>query len=581
RIIGLEAYKAMSLDYHQLIGERLFARAAYGSAPFGDERFGYRNGDGEMGHDWWGITTHQSQYDFTARQLADLEAGIDTWINRVAAGIVDLGFRLVGCSSSFQQTTSSVALLNAVKRLSPDTITMLGGSNCEGEMADGILSLGSHVDYVFSGESDTTFPLFLRQAMHGELPKEKIIAGTPCHFLDALPTPHYDEYFEQLETNLPGVIESGSIWISYETSRGCWWGEKSHCTFCGLNGGGMAFRQKSPDKVIRELDEFLAAAPTRNIMTTDNIMPNGYFKSLLPQLAEQRPGLNIHYEIKPNLTLEKVMLLHEAGVKKIQPGIEALSSSLLRRMGKGVTAAKNIDLLRYCRMIGLDVRWNILCHFPGDLVSDYEQTLELVGLLTHLEPPQGIVPLSIDRFSPYFEGPERYGISNLRPAAMYRRLLPESAELGKIAYHFEGDYDAASRERPDLVEQIAAGIEEWAARWNKEPAKRPKLLVQSLANDNCVLVDTRAVTKHEPLEFITQEQAIAALCISASTSDDARQWALERKCAIVLEGKPVSLALCEPQLMLDLQRQRREQVFNSGARIQVPDGLPTSEPTGL
>lgn len=31
-----------------------------------------------------------------------------------------------------------------------------------------------------------------------------------------------------------------------EGARGCWWGEKHHCTFCGLNGSLMKFRSKPP-----------------------------------------------------------------------------------------------------------------------------------------------------------------------------------------------------------------------------------------------------------------------------------------------------------------------------------------------
>jgi hypothetical protein len=42
-------------------------------------------------------------------------------------------------------------------------------------------------------------------------------------------------------------IEPGLL---IETSRGCWCGAVSHCTFCGLNGEGMAYRRKSPQRVI-------------------------------------------------------------------------------------------------------------------------------------------------------------------------------------------------------------------------------------------------------------------------------------------------------------------------------------------
>ena len=37
---------------------------------------------------------------------------------------------------------------------------------------------------------------------------------------------------------------------SSETARGCWWGERQHCTFCGLNGATMAFRSKTPERVL-------------------------------------------------------------------------------------------------------------------------------------------------------------------------------------------------------------------------------------------------------------------------------------------------------------------------------------------
>jgi radical SAM superfamily enzyme YgiQ (UPF0313 family) len=38
-----------------------------------------------------------------------------------------------------------------------------------------------------------------------------------------------------------------------ETARGCWWGAKHHCTFCGLNQNDMAFRAKSPQCAMDEL----------------------------------------------------------------------------------------------------------------------------------------------------------------------------------------------------------------------------------------------------------------------------------------------------------------------------------------
>ena len=104
-------------------------------------------------------------------------------------------------------------------------------------------------------------------------------------------------------------------------------------------------------------------------------MPRSYFKTLLPRLATELPGIQVFYEEKSNLTLDQVEALRKAGVCDIQPGIEALSSALLTRMDKGVTARQNIALMRYARAVGLTLTWNLLYAFPGDHVEDYEETL--------------------------------------------------------------------------------------------------------------------------------------------------------------------------------------------------------------
>src|SRR5262249_51859847 len=147
-------------------------------------------------------------------------------------------------------------------------------------------------------------------------------------------------------------------------------GQKHHCTFCGLNGQTMAFRAKSPDRVLSELKELLAKHPSNKVSMVDNIMPHPYFRDFLPRLGRQLPGLHVFYEQKANLSLDQVLTLKRAGVAVIQPGIEALCSSLLKRMDKGVSASQNLTLLRYARAADLAVNWNLLYAFPGDQAEE-------------------------------------------------------------------------------------------------------------------------------------------------------------------------------------------------------------------
>ena len=52
------------------------------------------------------------------------------------------------------------------------------------------------------------------------------------------------DYFRALDAS--GAAPDVAPTLLFETSRGCWWGAKSHCTFCGLNGGSDGVPQQEP-----------------------------------------------------------------------------------------------------------------------------------------------------------------------------------------------------------------------------------------------------------------------------------------------------------------------------------------------
>src|SRR5260370_31230798 len=79
------------------------------------------------------------------------------YVDRLAETIVARGPRIVGCSSVFQQHCASLALLKRIRDLSPETVLMMGGANCEGEMGVETLRAFPWVDCVVSGEADALF----------------------------------------------------------------------------------------------------------------------------------------------------------------------------------------------------------------------------------------------------------------------------------------------------------------------------------------------------------------------------------------------------------------------------------------
>jgi ribosomal peptide maturation radical SAM protein 1 len=536
-LIGEEVYTELCecSPSSALMGERIFCSAAYGMPP--------------LGHEAATLLNNLEKFELKVRpeQLLDVERAAHRWAEDVARAVVHKGYSLVGCTSLFEQTSAAVAVLTRIKQFAPRVITVLGGGNCEGEMAEGVASLTPAIDYIFSGESEGSFVTFLRQALDDRPPSGRIVRGCRGE-LDTLPRPAYDEFFEQRAKF--GLMHSESIWLPYESSRGCWWGEKHHCTFCGLNGLSMSFRQKEPDTVVGDLKEMGRVYPKHRVLMVDNIMPYDYFRTVIPRLPREVPGLSAFYEQKANLTFPQLVALKAAGVTTIQPGIEALSSSLLKRMNKGVSAVQNINLLRYARALDINVHWNLLYGFPGDTAEEYAQTLELIPYLTHTPPPS-IGPLVIDRFSPYFDDPQRYGISNVAPRAVYRDVFPGTAAIEKLAYRFSGRYESAAHTRPELIKRIERAVKDWDGAWHPSRASPPVLRVQRLSAASYLLADTRGLEGTKTVQFLRYEEARAALVGGRLVTAEERAWGLRNKVAVSVEGQYVPLATADPALLAE------------------------------
>ena len=133
-------------------------------------------------------------------------------------------------------------------------------------------------------------------------------------------------------------------------------------------------------------------------------------------------------------------------------------------MHKGTRALENVRFLKWCKACGVKAYWNIIYGFPGETQEDYERMCELLPSIRFLDPPQSCGQLNLDRYSPYFERPERYGFCNVRPHVAYRYVFPvPEASLGDIAYTFDFDYQPGV-ERPAAIGALRDGATSWQQR---------------------------------------------------------------------------------------------------------------------
>lgn len=416
---------------------------------------------------------------------------------------------IVGFSSMFAQNVPSIALARLIKERNPRALTVLGGANCEAPMGAVIAELVPAMDFTFSGPALETFPAFVRCVLDGKPEAADVIPGIVSkrncreprardalgrdHNIDDLCPPDYDSFTRALDEH-EELERTGTIKpvLPFETSRGCWWGERSHCTFCGLNGQGMAYRAMSPELAIEQFNWlFSFAGRYQGLTCTDNVMPRNYPTKVFERL-DPPPGLSIFYEVKLPLSRQNMKRLVAAGVTIVQPGIEALATSTLKLMAKGTTSFINLQFLKNCADLGITPSWNLLIGFPREDPAVYEAYAKAIPQLTHLPPPSGVFMVRFDRFSPYFDQREEYGL-DLHPMDNYALTYPFSpAALSQLAYFF-ADHAIApyTLNAVQWHGQLSKLVDDWKAAWAE--AKQPhELRLQGSETTGWSIRDSRS-----------------------------------------------------------------------------------------
>lgn len=483
--------KLADLETRLLLGEWLFSAAAFGYRP--NEKAYWEvcppleENCQDMGVDFQTVCRYRKE---------DVPRWVDRWADEIPWG----EYSVVGFTTTFEQNNASFALARRIKQRHPDLTIIFGGSNFDGTMGREYVRALPFIDYAVVGEGDRVLPQMVAQIARGRsaegLPgvvarsNGSLVDGGPAPLLeelDELPDPDYDDYFETLfRLGREKVLDDQAPVLLFETARGCWWGEKAHCTFCGLNANGMKFRSKSPEAAADQLARLAARYKIINFDAVDNIIDSAYLDRLCGPLSEERWDYRIFYEVKANLSPAQLRTMARAGITSIQPGIESLSTHVLKLMRKGVTMIRNVRLLKWAYYYGMQVHWNILTGFPGETEEDYEEQARIMPLLVHLPPPTGCGRIWLERFSPYFFD-RSFPLKNVRPQEVYRHIYPEEElDLDEIAYFFA--YKLERRLPAETYLRIQALAEAWKSAWKQ---KQIPILVYQRAPDWMQIVDRR------------------------------------------------------------------------------------------
>jgi magnesium-protoporphyrin IX monomethyl ester (oxidative) cyclase len=311
--------------------------------------------------------------------------------------------------------------------------------------------------------------------------------------MNTLPYPDYSDYFA-LEELYADFYKDNTFFelnvIILEGSRGCWWGAKNPCTFCGLNGHVRVYREKNSERFAEEICSLSDKwQQVKYINFSDSILSQRHMKEL-PELLTRKLTRKIIFmtEIKSNISEKELFGLAVAGFHSIQPGIESLNDDILRIMNKGNNALNHIALLRYARKFHVNTIWNFLHAFPGEPATAYEESEKLLPLLYHLQPPNIFGRIQYQRSSVYCNEPEKYGL-DLRPNHVYDYVMPNDEDyINGLAYNFE---DHAEKPLPEVYSRMTNLINKWRYQWQRKARERLEMELFNEMGGSIEIRDTR------------------------------------------------------------------------------------------
>ncbi len=474
KLVGWQLNDALANVYPSMVGEWIWSKTVFG----------------EVRPDTEYVQQYQSNLESICRagnctleELLEVRNRKTFEVLDWAMETIDWGqYSVVGFTVVFQQMVASLALAKRIKEKYPKLPIVFGGATFEDDIGGEIVKQCDWVDAVHCGDADLTIGELMKrlanrlplEGMPGVVHRKKdgavAYAGRAPNLedLDLTPIPDFDEYFHtRTATAYDEDEDAHEVMVPIETARGCWYGMKNHCTFCGLNRQGMDFRAKSPEQVLEQLRTLSRRYGVLHFNAIDNILAPEYVTKLFGALSEQKTDLKLHYEIRPNVSHANLKAMRLGGLVSVQPGVESFSTHVLTLMKKFTTGIKNVELLKWTTYYGIQNLYNILYGFAGETADDYRAQAQVMRQIFHVQPPWSMSIARPDRGSPMFEKPGEHAITRLSPSRCYQFIYPAQFALEKVGYFFEDERE----EVPDSSawDECLDVVSEWKQRWTDGP----------------------------------------------------------------------------------------------------------------
>lgn len=412
--------------------------------------------------------------DYDAGELIDEFSGfIDDCLDDLCS-IAAIDQTAIGITTSKQQIVSSLVFAERLKSRNSDWRTIFGGAIMVEEVACGLIKRFPQIDHIIYGEGEEPLLRFLElgaawnPSSWSEVPSHiyrgefGIEVTDRCEktSLHDLPIPDFDEYFDcSLKPNTTQLYPK----ITVETSRGCFY---DICDFCNLNAQWSSrYRAKKSGQVHQEIQAQVDRYKSLRILFVDTNVANR--RQLFDLMARDACDYECWGEVSGHVRRENFISLKDAGFRKIQIGVESFSTSMLDHLNKGVRAIRNMETLKWCAELGIDLYYNLIIEHPKETEDDWRETLRGMKAGFNFQYP-ALAPYVLAVDSPFDRKLSAEDRELLRAALPdhLKGMLPDVLQpiLGPLLLTFVGtrpDYLY-----PERTARLRREISRWSARYD-------------------------------------------------------------------------------------------------------------------
>jgi anaerobic magnesium-protoporphyrin IX monomethyl ester cyclase len=298
---------------------------------------------------------------------------------------------IVGISSMVSLTGTTLRVAALVGEILPDCLLVAGGP------LPTVFPrrYTSHVDAVFRGEADLSFPQFCvdyfahraSRATVGELPLEAYaglfvssnglqVDNPTVHHreseLRAFPPPDRSG-FDHAAYQKASLERTGAKVTSIITTYGCPYG----CDFCSKPVFGGVVRRRDLDAVFAEIEEIRGLGYDALWIADDTFtLSLPYLKEFCRRMLGR--GMSWSCLSRANgIDAATVRLMKRAGCRRVYLGLESGSQTTLRLMSKQITVADGARAAHLFSAAGIEVAAFFIVGYPEETTASIEETFKL------------------------------------------------------------------------------------------------------------------------------------------------------------------------------------------------------------